>query len=134
MMSNKFFIFFIFFASLFAQDLYYYNGGKKIILKSANSFRSMLSNQDPTNVQNFVTQDNINLGVSRDFLAKLAPNVLITDIEQKFNVRFVKIVSGDILMFKATSAQKSLSTANALVEQNLAVFAHPDFIQQVDLR
>lgn len=115
---------------LFSNDLYYYNNGKKVQLTPTYS----QTTQRGDGTSYYENEYGMKVGVNNQVLAKLKPTTLVIDIEQKYNVTFVKKLTRTIYVFETLSAEESINFSSSLVENAEAEFAHPDFIREIKRR
>lgn len=115
---------------LFSNDLYYYNNGKKVQLTP--TYNQTTQRGDGTSY--YENEYGMKVGVNNQVLAKLKPTTLVIDIEQKYNVIFVKKLTRTIYVFETLSAEESINFSSSLVENAEAEFAHPDFIREIKRR
>lgn len=117
---------------LLCADPYYYKNGQKTYLQEEET--SLAREIGDKEVRYFKNSRGTKLGVNSFFLVKLYPNIMIIDIENNYDVKFVKYLTKNISIFKANSPLDAIEISKRLVEDNFASGAQPDFIIKKERR
>jgi len=109
--------------NLYAQDLYYYQNGKRVNLYPSASTRN-------TNATMFFQDKHgFSLGIGQKILIGLKDRLDTSLIIKKFNLKNVRAVTPTLLAAQTDSYQQSIHLSASIVESKLVKFAHPDFIK-----
>lgn len=106
--------------------LYYYKGGKKIIIYPIKEVDTRQANT-PKKIR-VIDNNNHEMLMTNEVLLRLKAGTLITDLEKNFNATYIKHITKNILLFRLPSAMQALDFANAINEQGLVIYAHPNMI------
>lgn len=117
---------------LFGNENFYYYKGKKVYLTPLESKTVRTNSVDK--ILYFSNNRGKKIGVNHTFLARLHPNIMIIDIEKKYGVKFLKQITPKIAKFQGNSPQEALAISNKMVEDNVVVYAHPNFIVEKEFR
>ena len=119
----KYFLIFLLFINIsFAS--YYYQDGKKIYITEVDKSRTN------KNISRYKNELNQEIGIARDILVKFKKDVDIEKILKEYNLTLKERLSS-IYLLEANSTAHALESSAKLVENNIAIFAHPDFLQKV---
>ena len=110
--------------SLCFSDSYYYNNGKKVAITSSN-FRD-LSNKV------YIDENERKLILTDNIVFKVKEGVDLVKLQSEFDIKIIKKYSDTLFLAKAKDS--IIDRANALFEDSRTIFAHPDFITEVNRR
>jgi len=112
-----------------ADDIYFYNNGKKIKLKENLKELSLKSTEDNETKESFKiegTKKSINVGKKVMFKAK--DKEAFNKILKKYKA---KKMYGDIYIIEAKNPRQAIKISNELYENNLTSFAEPVLEKEV---
>lgn len=124
-MTKKTFILFIIlfftYPALYAD--FYYSGGKKHILNKLKTNKAL----GTTDKLIFQTPMGETMTINRALIVSFSDQSIRKNIEQKYNLTFIKILTDDMYLYSIKDVSKTIETANLIYEEDGVKFCHPDF-------
>jgi hypothetical protein len=128
----KFFLLISLFISLQAQELFYYQGGKKVSLTPVKKESSLLRSDTTSATHDYYLSNNKNIvGIDNTLLVKTDS---IETIITNYPLELIQEISPHIYLLKTTHKSETISLANTLSQDTNVSFAHPNFLHQVKKR
>ncbi|MDQ7044268.1 MAG: hypothetical protein Q9M34_12160 [Sulfurimonas sp.] len=109
----------------YANDNYYYQNNKKVLLSPYNS--TLRSNIDIDYYQN---DAGIVLGVRDRLIVKIKDSKNLAQLLSEFNLTIQKTLSKELYLLKVPNKNLTIDIANRLSEQEYIEYAHPDFTKR----
>jgi len=119
-------LFLVLFQSIFAKEVYFYQGGKKVILVPQNNISRGYSDVDY-----YLTSRGISLGVTDLMIVKFKNIENLNSYLSEFNLAVVKKISKNLYLFKSSSKSVTIDITNRLSEKQDVQYAQPDFIKKI---
>lgn len=119
-------------STLSGSDLFYYQSGKKVSLTPFDArhetSRSLSNSQS---IHYFKTDSNITLGVNNEIIIKTKH---IDIILKKYNLKLKKRLFLDVYLVALKENNATLDIANMLYKNKDVLYAHPNFIREIQKR
>lgn len=119
---------------LIASDMYYYNNNQKVYLTPQESNQSRLQNKsvpNPHAAHYYKTSSNTQVGITDEILIKTKN---LDAVLHRYDVTLKKRITSDIYLLKAKESALTLDISNQMYEDSNILYAHPNFIRQIDNR
>ncbi len=111
---------------IFAKEIFYYRGGKKVTLTPQNSLSRSYSDVDY-----YLTAKGVSLGVTDAMIVKFKNIENLDNYLNDFNLTVVKKMSKNLYLLRSSSKDKTIDTANSLSQKSDVQYAQPDFIKNI---
>lgn len=105
---------------------FYYSGGKKHALETLKTTRTV-NTSNKTAELHYRTNSGQNMTVNRGLIVSYSNKNVRKDIEEKYNLIFIKSLTETMYLYRIDNASKTVETANFIYEEAGVKFSHPDF-------
>lgn len=110
----------------YADEIYYYQSGKKIQLTPIQPLFRTLSKRDY-----YTNSSGTLLGVSDRLLVKLQDRSYLKNILQEYKLTLLKEIDANLFLCKTQDKNLTIQIANTLTKKDFVKYAHPDFMKKL---
>ena len=118
-------LFLLFVTSLYSQEYYYYENGKKVQLE-----KRITISRNNSSVDYYQNNAGILLGVSDKIILKLKLHDNLEKYLKLYDLNIIKKMSKNLYLVNVKDKSLTLEIANSLSQKEDVLYAQPDFIKK----
>jgi len=118
-------LFLLFVTSLYSQEYYYYENGKKVQLE-----KRITISRNNSSVDYYQNNTGILLGVSDKIILKLKLHDNLEKYLKLYDLNIIKKMSENLYLVNVKDKSLTLEIANSLSQKEDVLYAQPDFIKK----